>query len=232
MEKLKTVNKHGYRKPPNGYEIEGMDIQIDENTQKLCETYNQSSGATRGVLYLLLVVTAISVIAVFNSNWKFNWDKERIALFSKNIFKDDSIAKRTKDSLNLENSIRVRKDSLNKEKIQYKSSYYKFPSSDSIKRSIKRDFDEQSLNGFIKANIDNNDAVKVSIIGVTIDVNDLASISGITLIMLLVVLRFTVTREKHNLKIAFNSINERYNDGADYFKLRSEYFKIKRTCWV
>jgi len=214
MEKDSLNTKHGYRQPPNGSLIEGIDLLIDQNTQKLCETYNQSSGATRSILYLLLVVTAISVIAVFNSNWAFNWDHERIQLYSDSVVIYKIQLNKFRDSLK---KMKCNKKGYVSDVVAQKN--FKVTTTLLVNLSNV----QAKLNGFINANIENNDAVKVSIIGVTIDINDLVSICGITLIILLIVLRFTITREKHNLKIAFNSINERYNSRADYLKLREIY---------
>src|ERR1700743_953489 len=89
--KPSTNGKTAYRTPPNNFEVKGLDLNIDLNTQKLCETYNQSSGATRSVLYLLLVISIISLIAVCNNNWKYNWTRERINAYKARVDKQDSL---------------------------------------------------------------------------------------------------------------------------------------------
>ncbi len=59
----------------------------------------------------------------------------------------------------------------------------------------------------------------VPVLGNMFDVNNLGLISGMSFIILLIVLRLTLRREKNNLKIALKSISERYTDnmiGGDY----------------
>lgn len=197
MENQAQINKAKfYRMPPNKSTFVGMDLMIDSSTQVLCETYNKSSGATRSVLYVLLIITIISLVSVFNSNWRFNWDSDRIAQQKENL-------------------IRLVKG---KEKVKH----------DSLKSKLFQqeiDVRNNTLNSLIRSDVENNYTVKVSFLGLVIDINDLASISGATLIILITILRFTMTREKNNLKIAFNAINERYSDLSDYATLKERYEK-------
>lgn len=65
----------------------------------------------------------------------------------------------------------------------------------------------------IRNKIDKYQNVYVPILGDAFDVNNMVLVSGIAFILLLVVLRFTLTREKNNLRLALESISERYYDG-------------------
>ncbi|HUM51547.1 MAG TPA: hypothetical protein PK431_07005 [Chitinophagales bacterium] len=71
------------------------------------------------------------------------------------------------------------------------------------------------LHDEIRREIDNFKTVNIPILGNTFDVNNLALVSGLTFSILLIVLKFTLSRETNNLKIAFNSITERYVDAAN-----------------
>lgn len=233
MENLSSANNEE-NATPNGYVIKGVDLQIDQHTQVLCETYNRSSGTTRSVLYVLLLVNVITLIAVFNSNWRFNWTNDRLKIY------DDSInfKQRKLYSENYFFKKAAKIDSLKKDSLKFykgkaldsaKSKAAEYSKRDSeqyfkvngIKQQI--DFAKRQRDALEKSAIDNYYMIKVNFIGIAFDINDLGSISGIALILLLIVLRFTITREKNNVKIAFNSITERYPQGADK-KYFNEYF--------
>ena len=173
---------------PKGSDITGIGLEIDVNTQNLCEAYNKSSGVSRSVLYVLLAVSVVSIIAVFNSNWRFNWADERVHQ------QDTTIDRWRSDSL---------KNIAKLGRVLY---------NDSLARINEQ---EKQLKA---TDVSNFYDIKASIAGVTIDVNDLVSVFGMTLILLLVVLKFLLIREKSNLQIAFNSISERYTARADYNK--------------
>lgn len=237
-----------YREPPYKNLIQGLDLALDPHTQKICETYNQSSGASRSILYVLLIVSVVSLTAVFNSNPIYNWPNERIYTYKKDIIQQDSIieSRRRKISiykylsakgftnnpavqpkLEQAKSVLLDSSSLYKEliaknpdmrKVSFKDSIAKY---DRLLKMDKLDSAElkNEVDAIIKSNVD-NDSVKVAIIGIQIDLNDLASISGIAFIILLYLLRFTLMREKSNIKLAFNSITERYPNDANF-----EFFK-------
>lgn len=50
----------------------GINLKIDSAVQDLCETSNKSSSSTRSVLYLLVVISIIQLIVVFNT-FPFSW---------------------------------------------------------------------------------------------------------------------------------------------------------------
>lgn len=64
--------------------------------------------------------------------------------------------------------------------------------------------------------------VKLPILGTTFDINDLAIVSGVTFIFLLLVLRFTIIREASNLNIALNAISARYPNEANERDFRDD----------
>ena len=68
--------------------------------------------------------------------------------------------------------------------------------------------------------IENYHNIKIPILGNAFDVNNLSLIAGMTFVVLLIVLRFTLGRELVNLRLALNSITNRYPDYAnkDQFK--------------
>jgi len=75
----------------------------------------------------------------------------------------------------------------------------------------------------IKNKIEKYQNVQVPILGNSFDINNLGIVSGITFIILLVILRFTLTREKNNLRIALESISERYIDGTIEKEFADDY---------
>ena len=177
------------RKLPNDSVIQGLDLTIDVQTQSICEVYNEYlSGATRSVMYILLLVSIISLIAVFNTNWKFSWTVDRINKCKKEIKEQEALLADHK--LHKVNDTTVLRDSI--------------------------EYLKKNEEGLIRSYIENIDTIRITFIGVVIDTNDLATISGFSLIILLSVLRFTLAREKNNLKIALNSVSERYPPDADF----------------
>lgn len=181
--------------PPNKFIIRGLNLDIDNATEELCKKYSESSATTRSILYLLLIVSVISVISVYNSNSRYNWSQDRIDSYSRDI--------------------QNYKDTLSKRAIR---------KSDSVKVASYLADAQKKKELLIANDITNYNVVRFNLIGIVFDINNLASIGGFSLIILLVVLRFTLTREKDNLKIAFNSISERYPDYAD-LTLFSKDFK-------
>jgi hypothetical protein len=71
---------------------------------------------------------------------------------------------------------------------------------------------QQSL---IRNKVENSQTVRIPILGNTFDVNDLNIVAGVTFLILLFILRFTIMREISNLKIALQAITERYPKNAN-----------------
>jgi hypothetical protein len=57
--------------------IKGLDLRLDDSIQRLCDAYKTGSGATRSVIYVLLVLNILSFIAVLNTH-KWSWTSTRI----------------------------------------------------------------------------------------------------------------------------------------------------------
>jgi len=178
--------------------VQGLDLTLDENVQKLCDTYNQSSGATRSVLYIALIVCVVALLAVFNNNWAFNWveDKQIDAI---NSLRELNVTKNllAKDSIKNKDTLRKTND-----RIVYYKNY-------------------QSI--LLHSYVENNDTLHISLIGINIDNNDLSPLFGLFLMVLLFILRFTLIRENNNLRISLIAISERYPFSANYRILKKNY---------
>lgn len=191
-----------YRDTPNGHQIKGLELYMDPYTQKICETYNQTSSDTRSVLYILTVVSCLSLAAVFNSNPKVNWPSERIEYYRTRLEDTSKLLGKERDAIKLYGKLN-QKDSL----AHYTAAF---------RRDSLFDFQFRTrLDQILRDDVSNGYTVKIPIIGIQIDINDLAAISGAALIILLFLLRFTITREKCNVRIAFISITDRYTDLSD-----------------
>lgn len=210
---------------PNNSMIRGIDLAIDEKTQVLCQTYNNSSGATRSVLYVLMLVNIISLIAVFNSSCLFNWNDDRLTKCTKLLQDKKVLLKRLENKLKEDSIHEIQK--VNIIQSNPKFCFSKIKLNDLQLQTIKLKDEIESIqskrNELQKASIDNFYIVKVNFIGIAFDINQLELISGLAMIILLTVLRFTVAREKNNLRIAFNSISERYQDDSDENKFKNDY---------
>lgn len=68
----------------------------------------------------------------------------------------------------------------------------------------------------VRSKVENYSVVRLPVLGIAFDINNLSLVSGFALTFLLIVLRFTINREYINLKIAFNSIIGRYPDNANW----------------
>jgi hypothetical protein len=86
---------------------------------------------------------------------------------------------------------------------------------DCIDSSCTLEHLRQKENALIRNGIENYQTVRVPILGNTFDINDLNIIAGITFLILLFILRFTIMREINNLKIALQAITERYANGSN-----------------
>ena len=187
--------------------IRGIDLRIDRSIQEICEVYIKSSSSTRGVLYILLLVSLLSLISVINTH-KDNWTISRINSEQDTINKDESALIALMHKHEKIPDIKTNDKKMFAKKMDsIKHVYYL----DSIRNSDKTNREVNERNNLIRNSIENSQTVRIPIIGNSFDINNLAIVSGISSIVLLVVVRFTLSREKNNLRIAFNSITERYN---------------------
>ncbi|TFF34755.1 hypothetical protein [Mucilaginibacter psychrotolerans] len=195
-----------YRQPTYGNTVQGLDLQLDLHTQKICETYNASSAATRSVLYLLLLVSVVSLLAVFNSNPIFNWPNDRMHSYEKRRIHDLRLIDTLKHQSNADTKNKIKIDSLARDTI----------------------LGNQEESNFQKTYVDYF-SVKVPIIGIQIDLNDMVAITALSFAILLYLLRFAIIREKSNLKLAFNSISERYPDHANFKDFKEKIEADRKT---
>lgn len=59
-------------------EIKGLKLNIDPQIQQLCEVSNNSSSNTRGIIYVLVVMSVVSLIGILNTSRPTNWTNDRI----------------------------------------------------------------------------------------------------------------------------------------------------------
>ena len=173
----------------NTKKLRGFNLKIDVDVQNLCDLSNNSSSHTRAVLYTLMIISIISIIAVMNTFPYANWTKERIAN-TKQIFKNNILAS---------------------------PKYKKIANfSDSLNNEVDRRAIEIELDKQIENKVDKIGLVSLPIIGNEFDVNNLSLLTGIAFIIVLLITRYTASREKKNLRIALHAITERYPE-ANYY---------------
>lgn len=160
--------------------LQGLDLKTDASVQKICENYNSTSGSTRSVLYVLLLINVLALIAVVNTH-PYNWTQQRIDFWA------DTVMKEAADP-GLKNTTAGQTQS-------------------EINRTHRLILDQN-----IRSKIDNYQNVKVPILGNAFDINNLSFVTGISFVILLIILRFTLSREKNNLRLALEAINDRYPD--------------------
>lgn len=165
--------------------IKGLNLHLDPAIQEICETSNNTSGGTRRVLYIAVIVNVLILIAVLNTH-KWNWTKSRMELIAGDIA-----------NLKLEKE-RFYTDTIRCNKL-----------ADSIRLK------ENILLAIKRSDIENYDTVKVPILGNAFDINNLGIVAGLTLCILLTIIRFTLIREINNLRIALLAITDRYTDDSD-----------------
>lgn len=165
--------------------LRGLNLHIDIAIQKVCETSNASSSNTRSMMYVLVVVSILSIVAVLNTH-KWNWTESRIKRGEAAIVKLDS---------------------------QLHSKNIK--TADSFVIAEQLELSRTNVEQLRRNQIENFQTVKVPILGNAFDVNNLTIVAGITFLVLIYILKFTMYREITNLRIALNSISERYPADSD-----------------
>ncbi|WPV65405.1 hypothetical protein [Chitinophaga sp. LS1] len=178
--------------------VKGLNLDIDKAIDNICEVSNRSSGTTRSILYIYLIVNILSLIAVINS-YKYNWERQRM------------------EYANLEyNTLKKHL----KQVLPTNTALY-----NEVQDSIRQKREE--LNILLRSDTENFTIIRIPILGNCFDLNDLGLISGITFILLGFTMRFTLTREINNLKIVFHAISERYPDDANADQFKDSGFDIK-----
>lgn len=189
--------------------IKGLDLKIDNSIHEICKTSNETSSSTRTVLYILLLVNILAIISFLNS-YEFdsvsNWTNNRI---KKNINDIGSILDRLPDTTK-------------------NKTYF-----DSTLPFFNLEITKKRLENNLKNEMENVHSVQIPVLGNQFDINDFGLIGGITIILLMIITKFTLTREVNNLKIALTAITKRYvsnaneEDFASFLSIESD--KSKRT---
>ena len=165
--------------------IRGLDLKTDPIIKDICVASNETAGHTRSVLYLLVLASVLALCAVINSHY-FNWTKSRLKHYSEQVAEYDSIVNETKLSV--------------PDQVKYKDSL----------AQAKWDWESQK-----RLQITDFQTVKLPLLGNSFDIDDLITITGITFIILMVILRFTLSRERNNLNLAMKAITLRYPGEAN-----------------
>src|SRR3569833_3396119 len=100
-------------------DIKGIDLKIDPSVQKICEAYNSSSGSTRSVLYILMLINVLSFVAVLNTHWG-NWLSSRINSKQDNKTKNKKTQKKKKTTQKRDS---IKTDYTSKEWAKYDTTY-------------------------------------------------------------------------------------------------------------
>jgi hypothetical protein len=181
-------------------EIRGQNLHIDDAIHGICVVANSTSSNTRSVLYLLVLVNIISFIAFLNTNHLTGtWSSAR---FVKN-FGD------------LYDTLKIHASSGEK--------------GDSIRSQLIVSLQNKNFESSIKAIHENVEAVKVPAIGNTFDINDLGAVCGLSVTTLLIIISFTLNRERANLRIALKAITERYTSNSDRLLFKDSISELKAT---
>ena len=171
----------------NFIDVQGLDLKTDSAIFEICKASNVTSSGTRSVLYVLVIVNILALITVINT-WPLNWTDARINKIE-NDFK------------NLPDTIFKLKNAKN------------FVLCDSFRNVLR--VDSAVWPTYRRFDIENYQNIRVPILGNAFDVNNLCLVAGLTFVILMVVLRFTLGRELINLRLALNAITKRYPDYAN-----------------
>ena len=157
--------------------IKGIDLRIDSSIQEICSVYIKSSSSTRGVLYVLLLVSLLSLISVINTH-KDNWTISRINSEQDTIDKDEgALITLMHRHENIKSKIKTNDPGKISFKIDSIKHVYFL---DSIKNSDKINKEVNERNNLIRNSIENSQTVRIPIIGNSFDINNLAIVSGIS----------------------------------------------------
>jgi len=204
----------------------GFDLEIDSSVKEICGVYNATSGSTRTVIYVTVLVSIIAFIAVINTTRR-SWTRARIQHANATLL-DDEISRgnttaryrHSQDSLT-QRYLSLKKIpgiDLSRLQVQYQGQQRRGSmkyQTQLFRDSVKLDVDIDHYLSLSRSRFESDGRVSIPLMGNSFDVNNLGYIAGITFFVLLVMLRFTLAREKDNLKIAFDTISKRYPKGGD-----------------
>jgi|GEM_PF-3381713 hypothetical protein len=156
------------------------------------EAFKQSSNRTRSVYYIIVAFCVISVVSFLNS-YEHGWMQSRKKL-AKNVYahivnystetKKEIIPKDNNDKNGLaKTDIENTKEFITSAKLQT------YPEAKSMMENAFR----HAASG---------QTVQIPLFGIGFDVNDLGFVAGISLTVLFTLLKYALTREKHNLCLA------------------------------
>src|ERR1700744_3245513 len=181
--------------------IKGFNLYIDNSIHQLCEIYNKSAGSTRSVLYVLLVINILAFMSVIGTN-RNNWGSSRIYGKQREITADhkslDSLTRYFFDEKKKlrNNFFSIKDTNPNFKKIQTKYQLDTeqlrlnlIPKFEKFSDKLLEDANEREL--LVRNKIENLQTIRAPILGNSFDINNLAIISGMSFIVLLIVIRFT-----------------------------------------
>ncbi|HYV90136.1 MAG TPA: hypothetical protein VE978_00040 [Chitinophagales bacterium] len=166
--------------------VQGIDLRIDGSIDKLCEVSNSTSNNTRSLWYVIVIVSTLSFAEFWNTH-PFNYASQRLEHYR------DSVIKLQNRLLKADRS----------------------PGSDSSNYELQFQLTKELFSLLNSNAVANIQTVKIPILGNTFDVSDIGLFAGFSFIVLLLILKFILTRKVSSLKIALNSITNRYSDEAD-----------------
>lgn len=181
--------------------IEGIDLNIDENIDKICEVSNSTSSNTRSIWYIIVIVSTLSFAEFWNTH-PFNVSVQRIKALHDSIYV-------------LQNRL-LKADSASK--------------IDGVTDTSKPKFELQLQKNFMDmlshSLNDNIRTVRIPILGNAFDISDLVIFAGFAFIILLLFLKFILMRKVRNLKLALIAITKRYSNNSDE-KYFNDYLNSK-----
>lgn len=182
-----------------------------EEIKTLIDATKAAGDRSRRIVLLLVFSSVIAFAAFWNSHPQ-GWASQRFHFINKTYEK--YILDKLPDS--------------SKEKFLYRNTVKLKDSSDITDARMNEFLEPRNINTvdeleFLKRvyfNIkENTFSVKIPILGVTFDINDLGLFSGLTLSLLLLILWFCLEREWENLKVTFEEVSK--VDLRHYYKIMS-----------
>lgn len=165
---------------------QGIDLKIDPSIRIMCDASNKTANSTRSVLYLLVVATVLSLIAVINSSTD-NWSALRMQFYESEISRYEVKLREAGNDTSIQSVF--------------------------LKDSLEQAWKNWDIQSSIDAN--NFNTVRVPILGNAFDIDDLSTVAGVTIIILLFIFRFSILREMANLRLALDAVTRRYTHNAD-----------------
>lgn len=223
--------------------IQGYNLEIDNSVIELGKASHTISSSARGLFYVLILCCLLSFTAFMNTRFGLPWIRYRmerlkqeitnekmalLEIYTRNHFyiSPSEYFHHFKDSLfheycgpeisgNRDSCKRCFESIVNNKAISYgiMSSLDKVPDTDRIKVDIL--MKERKLDALQRNSIENVQTLRMPIVGIAFDVDDLGIISGLAFIVLLFLIHSLLKRKVYNLQIALIAATNRYPDDAD-----------------